>query len=420
MHTYEHYTPTGIEWLGEIPSHWEITKNKFLLTERKGVIGKNASKFKLLSLTLQGVILRNMENPKGKFPAEFDSYKQVFPNDLVFCLFDVEETPRTVGLAKHHGMITGAYTVTCCNQHASSAFLYYYYLSLDEGKRLRPFYTGLRNVITRDTFFSLPVPIPPRDEQDRIVAFLDQKTAEIDAAIAKKERLVELLGEQRLTLIHSMVTKGLGAAKSIQSTGIEWLKGIPSHWRIMPGFTCYSEIKQKNHKLQEKTVLSLSYGRIIVKSAEKMTGLVPESFDSYQILRPGDIVIRTTDLQNDQTSLRVGFSKNTGIITSAYLGLRCKDGNHPEYLFRVLEVYDFLKVFYGMGSGLRQSLGFSDFKRLPIILPPISEQIEIAEAINIMLTNFDKLHVSLNKEIKKLSEFKSALIANVVTGKIKI
>lgn len=93
-----------------IPSHWEVKKNKFLLSERKAVVGKDAPNFKLLSLTLQGVILRDMENPKGKFPAEFDTYKQVAPDDLIFCLFDVEETPRTVGLAKHHGMITGAYT----------------------------------------------------------------------------------------------------------------------------------------------------------------------------------------------------------------------------------------------------------------------------------------------------------------------
>src|SRR5690606_38069973 len=131
---YESYKPSGIPWLGDIPCLWGIIKNKFLFREREPAVRKDAPKFNVLSLTLQGVILRDMEDPKGKFPAEFDTYKQVSPDDLIFGLFDVEETPRTVGLAKHHGMITGAYTVTRCNEQVSSAFLYYYYLSLDEGK----------------------------------------------------------------------------------------------------------------------------------------------------------------------------------------------------------------------------------------------------------------------------------------------
>lgn len=155
-----------------------------------------------------------------------------------------------------------------------------------------------------------------------------------------------------------------------KSSGVKWIGDVPAHWEIRPGFTCYDENKDRNRRLEEKTVLSLSYGHIVVKPEEKMTGLVPESFDSYQLIRPGDIVIRTTDLQNDQTSLRVGIAKDRGMITSAYLGLRARSDINPHYLYRVLESYDALKVFYGMGSGLRQNIDFCDFKRLPIPLPP--------------------------------------------------
>ena len=192
MQRYETYKASSVESIKEVPAHWDIKKNKFLFSERKDVVGKKSSSYKLLSLTLQGVILRDMENPKGKFPAEFNTYKVVAPNDLIFCLFDVEETPRTIGRAVHHGMITGAYTVVRCNEKVLSPFAYYYYLSLDNNKQLRPLYTGLRNVITSNAFFSLAMPIPPIAEQVRIVKFLDQKTSEIDAAIDKKKRLVEL------------------------------------------------------------------------------------------------------------------------------------------------------------------------------------------------------------------------------------
>ena len=162
--------------------------------------------------------------------------------------------------------------------------------------------------------------------------------------------------------------------ESYKPSGVKWLVDIPAHWEVRPGFTCFKENKDRNKGLVENTVLSLSYGRIVIKPEEKLTGLVPESFESYQLIKPGDIVIRTTDLQNDQTSLRVGYAKDKGMITSAYLGLRCHPEINPEYVFRLLESYDALKVFYGMGSGLRQNIDFWDFKRLPIPLPPRDEQ----------------------------------------------
>jgi type I restriction enzyme, S subunit len=149
---YECYKDSGVEWLGEIPSHWDLKKNKFLLREKKGTVGKNSGDFTLLSLTLQGVIARDMENPQGKFPAEFNTYKIVEPDDLIFCLFDVEETPRTVGHANQRGMITGAYEVFECGHELDSRYLYYYYLSLDFDKRLQPLYSGLRKVIKIDVF----------------------------------------------------------------------------------------------------------------------------------------------------------------------------------------------------------------------------------------------------------------------------
>ena len=206
---YPTYKPSGVDWLGEIPEHWETLANKYIFKLKKNQVGKKSSDFVLLSLTLNGVIKRDMENPQGKFPAEFNTYQEVKKGDFIFCLFDVEETPRTVGLSGFDGMITGAYTVMQPDENFDKGFLYYFYLNLDADKRMKPLYTGLRNTISKDNFFSFRSFVPPLSEQTAIATFLDNKTALIDKAIAIKQKQIELLKERRQILIHNAVTRGL-------------------------------------------------------------------------------------------------------------------------------------------------------------------------------------------------------------------
>ena len=156
--------------------------------------------------------------------------------------------------------------------------------------------------------------------------------------------------------------------------GSTWLERVPGHWETRPAFGAFEPNHERNLGMKENTILSLSYGRIVVKPAEKLHGLVPKSFETYQIVNPGDIVIRTTDLQNDRTSLRVGAVRNRGIITSAYLALKSKTGVNPSYGYQLLNAWDLSKAIYYYGSGLRQNLDFSHFKRMTIALPPPSEQ----------------------------------------------
>src|SRR3990172_3184142 len=162
-----------------------------------------------------------------------------------------------------------------------------------------------------------------------------------------------------------------------KDTGIPWLGDVPSHWTTLPGRACFDEKKRPNSGLVETTVLSLSYGRIVVKPPEKLHGLVPASFETYQIIKPNDIVIRPTDLQNDWNSLRFGIAKTRGIITSAYMCFRTNDSLIPEYGHLLLYTYDLQKVFYGLGPGLRQNLDWRDFKSLPCLVPPPAEKADI-------------------------------------------
>ena len=163
---------------------------------------------------------------------------------------------------------------------------------------------------------------------------------------------------------------GLKPYLRMKDSGVEWLGEVPEHWEILPGKACLRQKQEPNTGLQEQTVLSLSYGKIVVKSRERLHGLVPASFETYQIVNPLDIVIRPTDLQNDHNSLRFGISRYRGIITSAYLCFSTLLSITPEYAYLLLHSYDLKKVFYGLGSGLRQNLSWTDFRHLPCLVPP--------------------------------------------------
>jgi len=200
-----------------------------------------------------------------------------------------------------------------------------------------------------------------------------------------------------------------------KDSGVEWLGEIPAHWGMNPGFTVFSENKRDNRGMKEKQVLSLSYGKIIVKPMEKLVGLVPESFETYQVVEAGDIIVRCTDLQNDQTSLRTGLAKHRGIITSAYLNLKAKGGHSPKFWHYFLHSLDITKVIYRFGSGLRQNLSYEDFKRLPIFEIPFSEQIAIAEFLDRKTALIDRAISIKQRQITLLKERKQILIQNAVT-----
>lgn len=351
MRRYESYKDSGVEWLGEVPSHWNLIPNKYIFKLRKNVVEKRSSEYDLLSLSLKGVIKRDMANPEGKFPAEFDTYQEVKEGDFIFCLFDVEETPRTVGLSSYHGMITGAYTIFETN-NVDKKFIYYFYLNLDSDKRLKPLYKGLRNTISKETFFSFNTFIPPLSEQQKIAQFLNDKTAKIDQAVDLAEKQIALLKEHKQILIQNAVTRGLNPDVPLKDSGVEWIGQVPEHWELTIGMNVFRENKRDNKGMKENTVLSLSYGKIIIKPEEKLFGLVPESFETYQIVEPNDIIIRCTDLQNDQTSLRTGLAQDKGIITSAYLNLKVINNYSAKFLHYYLHALDITKVLYKFGSGL--------------------------------------------------------------------
>lgn len=199
-----------------------------------------------------------------------------------------------------------------------------------------------------------------------------------------------------------------------KDSGIDWIGPIPEHWEVKPGFSVLKERKEKNKGMISSNVLSLSYGKIIEKPIEKLTGLVPENFETYQLVYKGDIIFRPTDLQNDKVSLRTGLSKFNGIITSAYINLQ-PINSEPKFLHYYLHTTDTNKVIYGLGSGLRQNISFLDFKRFGFVVPPIQEQKAIANFLDEKTAKIDALVQTKEQQIEKLKELRQAKIHQAVT-----
>lgn len=207
----------------------------------------------------------------------------------------------------------------------------------------------------------------------------------------------------------------LKSYRAVKDSGVPWLGEVPEHWDVLPALAAYKPRQVRNTGLRETRVLSLSYGRIVVKPPEKLRGLVPESFDTYQIVEPGNIIVRTTDLQNDQTSLRIGRAQHRGIITSAYMCLETTPRMSHAFGYQYLNAYDLLKIIYGFGSGLRQNLDFSDIKRMPVLVPPHEEQAAIVRFLDYAEQRIRRYIRAKQKLIKLLEEQKQAIIHRAVT-----
>ncbi len=199
-----------------------------------------------------------------------------------------------------------------------------------------------------------------------------------------------------------------------RDSGLPWVGPVPREWNVQPLMAVASERRESNKGLEENNLLSLSYGRIVQKDMTSNDGLLPESFDTYQVVYPGDVVFRLTDLQNDKRSLRTAPVSQKGIITSAYLAVVPRLIN-SRYFAYLLRSYDLTKVFYSMGGGLRQSMKYSDVKRLPILVPSLQEQMAIANFLDRETARIDALIAEQEKLLALLAEKRQATISHAVT-----
>lgn len=429
MPRYDAYKESGAEWLGDIPASWDLLPNKYIFKLKKNQVGKKSKDFVLLSLTLNGVIERDMVNPQGKFPAEFDTYQEVKPGDFIFCLFDVEETPRAVGLSLFNGMITGAYTVFESKDTFDKNFLYYFYLNLDANKLMKPLYKGLRNTIPKERFFEFKSFIPPHKEQTAIANFLDKKTAQIDQAIAIKEKQIELLKERKQILIQNAVTQGINPKAPMKDSRVEWIGKIPAHWEVMVINYAIDAVGDVDHYMPPTVEEGVPYF---------MTGDLKEfisimdfsdckkvSFYEHKKLTKkirttkGDVILARYATIGTATYVDVDkdFLVSYSCVTikpkiTKLLGL---------YLFYYFKSDAFLHGIQSVvNTNTQGNVGITDLKKVKISLPPLGEQEKLVEYIAEMSQQIEATISVQLAQIEKLREYKSTLINSAVTGKIKV
>lgn len=427
---YDSYKDSGLKWLeGEIPANWQTLANKYIFNLKKNQVGKKSDDYDLLSLTLRGIVVRNLEDG-GKFPAEFDTYQEVKKGDFVFCLFDVEETPRCVGLSDYDGMITGAYTVMEPNDNFDRSFLYYFYLNLDADKRMKPFYTGLRNTISKDNFFAFKSFIPPLPEQTAIAQFLDDKTTKIDDAIAIKEQQINLLKERKQILIHKAVTRGLDDSVTLKDSGVEWIGEIPEGWEVRPlrhlGRT--QNGLSKGGEYFGTGFPFLTYGDVYKNRTvpNKLSGLAEATIEDRKqfSIKEGDVFFtRTSETVED-----IAFSSTClkTIENGTFAGFLIRFRPYENVLDKGFAKYYFSSsthrpFFVGqMNLVIRASLSQDHLKIMPVLLPPLPEQKEISAYIETASQKIETAIGLKQQEIEKLREYKGSLINSCVTGKIKV
>ena len=410
----------GIAWIGTIPKCWETDKLKYHLRRNEP---RNPGDVVVLSLYRElGVIPKDSRDDNHNVTSEDTSkYKYVRPGDFV--INKMKAWQGSVAVSEYEGIVSPAYFVYEFTDDTIFKRYFHYLLRScykDEFMRLSGGIRVGQWDLPADALENTPILIPPMDEQCRIADFLDAKCAEIDALTADIQSQIDTLEQYKRSVITETVTKGLNPDAETKDSGIEWVGAIPAHWSIHPVYNYFGERKNKNSFGNEDNLLSLSYGRVIRKDINTSDGLLPESFNTYNIVEAGDIIIRPTDLQNDKRSLRTGLVKEHGIITSAYIDLCPLKQVDSRYFHFLLHAYDVMKVFYNMGNGVRQGLNYSEFSRLMVFEPPYEEQVAMADYLETKVTEVDAIIEQKKEQMAVLDAYKRSLIFEYVTGKKEV
>lgn len=420
---YENFKHTRIQWLGDVPEGWIVSKLKYLASIQTGNTPSKTEEDNFSDLGFPWVKPDNLND----FEPLSHSKEMLSDKGILYARKIKKNSVLVCGIGTI-GKIGVAGCELATNQQINSITFgnkidekygqYLVFASKSEMERIANKVTvSIMNTGQQSNIFYC---YPNKGEQMLITSYLDEKISFIEKIIKSKQKQIELLKEKRSALINRAVTKGVNAGVEMKDSGVQWIGRIPKHWQEKPLFACAYERKIKNIGNKIDKVLSLSYGQIVVRDIESNFGLLPESFETYQIVDAGDIILRLTDLQNDKKSLRVGLVKETGIITSAYVCLRAKASLLHDYFYELLHSYDIEKVFYSLGAGVRQTMKFEDLKRLSVLVPPKEEQSRIAQFINSETEKIDSAIIKIGQSIDLLREYKASLISNVVTGKIKV
>lgn len=420
---------SGIEWIGEIPREWFIKRLKFILTEpmKYGAAKSGVDYEELLPryIRITDITSNGGLKEEGKLSLDEEQARgYILKSDAILFARSGATVGKTFlyqkkfGRAAFAGYLISAYADI---KKVLSKWILYYTNSTAYWEWINRIFTQatIQN-IGADKYGNMPLPVAPVEKQKKIVQILDKYVTKYDKLIVDIQNQITVLEKYKQSVITEIVTKGLNTNVARKDSGIEWIDVIPAHWNIHPVYYYFAERKNRNVRGKENNLLSLSYGKVIRKDINSNGGLLPENFNTYNIVENGDIIIRPTDLQNDKRSLRTGLVKEHGIITSAYIDLIPIRHLDTRYFHYLLHSYDVMKVFYNMGNGVRQGLSFSEFSRLMIFEPSYQEQVLIADFLDDKVKKIDALIEAKKQQLAVMETYKKSVIYEYVTGKKEV
>lgn len=430
---YPAYKYSGVEWLGEVPEHWLVKRYKQVFSER-GERSLDGSEELMSVSAYYGVKPRAETLDEGDHLSRADSlegYKVCRENDLVMNIMLAWN--RGLGFSWKHGIVSPAYSVFSVIDGSNPRYLDYLVRTDEMTRYFKAYSAGVIDSRLRlypETFGRLYSAIPPVVEQTQIARFLDHETARIDSLIEQQQRLIELLKEKCQAVISHAVTKGLDPSVPMKDSGVEWLGEVPAHWNVKAlrhlG-VCQNGINIGGEAFGSGTPF-VSYGDVYKNAVlpETVAGLVESSNEDKKrySVKAGDVFFTRTSETIDE----IGFSATClkEIPEAVFAGFLIRfrpDGEHispkfSQYYFR----NQGLRAFFNKEMNLvtRASLSQDLLKLLPVTLPPVTEQIIIANFLDAITDEFYSLLAQGQESINLLIERRSALISAAVTGKIDL
>lgn len=428
---HDQYKDSGVEWLGEVPEHWEIRRNLGIFDERKDV---NQPDAELLSVTQDRGIIRQSEITAKKDSSNDDKrkYKVVKAGDLAYN--KMRAWQGAIGISDYEGIVSPAYVVLTPRNNRLSRYFHYLFRTdefITEANRLSYGLCGDMNSLRYEHFKTSYSVIPPDEDIDRIVAFLDEKTAQIDSLIAKKQRQIELLDEQKAILINRAVTRGLNPNAELQDSGAPWLGPIPKHWAVMKlkylisiqaGYafasSAYSHHTQDTRLLRGVNVNpgKITWNDVVYWPEKRMRGL-----EGYALAE--DDMVMGMDRPWVSAGVRVARIKKADLpclLLQRVARIRATK-MEPDFLERILTGSGYKAYFEPILTGVSvPHISPDQIGGYTAAIPPEAEQKAICAFINQSESLCVKAQSVEEAKIQTLQTLRSTLIAHAVTGKIKV
>ena len=394
---------SGIEWVGLIPDTWSVIPNKYVMHKEKNLCEKWSGE-DVMSLTMNGVIVRDLQNPTGKMPATFDGYQYVENGDLLMCLFDIDVTPRCVGRVTHAGVISPAYSNFKVHDNASRDYFYYYYLMVDNTKELLHLAKNLRHSFTEEQLGQLKVPMPPLSEQQAIADYLDETCSKIDEIIAEAKISIDEYKELKIGQINKYTIHKMKRTK---------LKYITE--KIGDGIHATPEYSDEG---TIRFINGGSFGEDSIKMIGPMLSNEEYQKQNKSLLNEHTVMIALNGANFGNTSLynneAILLGKSAGYITLKSTVCR-------EYVRYCLENSVTKEAFdLSLNGTTIPNLSLNTLRNTEICLPDYSVQKQLARTIKKMIIKMDSLIAEKESLINDLEAYKKSLIYEVVTGKRRV